>query len=378
MNASSDSPSGRRTRTHAARSSFAVATWLVAGATCCLAAGFATGCNKPAQAKNEEAAAPVHVETGEVTEIDAPVVLRLTGTLRGMKEADLAASAAGRVIRTGVERGDEVKEGAVVAQLDTSAATLSLLEAQVQVATSRTQEDINKADCARFEQLKAKGAVSALEYDQSTAKCRTAPLGLEAAQARQKIAAKNVGDGTIRAPFAGIVSERYVDVGEYVQPSSKVISIAQVGELRLELTVPEASLAQVKVGAETSFTVAAYPDKTFRGSIRYVAGSVRATTRDLVAEAVVKNDDRLLRPGMFADVALAVGTEKLPSVPLAAVFERQNKQRVFVVAGGRLEERVVQPGAETDGRLSVRYGVKTGEKVAVGKLEGLLNGSRVE
>lgn len=335
-------------------------------------------CQKPAQAKGEDAGPPVHVETAPASESDAPVTLRLTGTLKGAKEADLAANAAGRVLRTFVERGAEVKEGQVVAQLDTSAAALSLLEAKVQVATSKTQEDINKADCARYEQLKAKGVMSDLEYDQATAKCKTAPLGLEAAQARQNMASKNVGDGTIRAPFSGIVSERYVDVGEYVQPSSKVISIAQVGELRLEFTVPEANLAQIKTGADVAFSVAAYPEQPFHGTVRFVAGAVRATTRDLVAEAVVPNADKKLLPGMFADVTLTVGTQKLASVPKTAVFERQDKKRVFVVDNNRLQERVLQYGPEVGDRLTVHSGVKVGEKVVVSKLQGLQNGARVE
>lgn len=338
----------------------------------------ASGCNRPAQAKSEDAAPPVHVDTTDVTEIEAPVLLRLTGSLRGMKETDLAANAAGRVIKTTVERGAEVKQGTILAQLDTSAATLSLAEARVAVATSKTQEDINKADCERYEQLKAKGAVTDLEYDQVTAKCKTAPLSREAAQARQSIAAKNVGDGTIRAPFSGIVSERYVDVGDYVQASSKVVSIAQVNELRLEFSVPEASVSQVATGSDVGFKVAAFKDQMFHGTVRFIAGAVRTSTRDLVAEAVVQNADKKLRPGMFADVELTTGKQKLPSVPLAAVFERQAKKRVYVVAEGHLVERVLQVGPEVDGRLTALSGLKTGEKVAVGKLEGLANGTRVE
>jgi RND family efflux transporter MFP subunit len=343
-----------------------------------LSAPILSACQKPAQAKAEDAGPTVRVETAQVTESDAPVTLRLTGTLKGAKEADLAANAAGRVLRTFVERGAEVKEGQVVAQLDTSAAALSLLEAKVLVATSKTQEDINKADCARYDQLKAKGVMSDLEYDQATAKCKTAPLSLEAAQARQNIASKNVGDGTIRAPFSGIVSERYVDVGEYVQPSSKVISIAQVGELRLEFTVPEANLAQIKTGADVVFGVAAYPEQTFHGTVRFVAGAVRATTRDLVAEAVVPNESKKLLPGMFADVTLTVGTQKLASVPKAAVFERQDKKRVYVVENNRLQERVLQYGPEVGDRLTAHSGIKAGDKVVVSKLAGLQNGARVE
>jgi RND family efflux transporter MFP subunit len=337
------------------------------------------GCSRPSVAKADDAMVPpVHVETTDVTVIEAPTVLRLTGSLKGRKEADLAANASGRVLRTFVERGDEVKEGMVVAQLDTSSAALSLMEAKVQVKSSLTQEEINKADCARFEQLWAKNAISAAEYDQATAKCKTAPIGREVAEARQNIASKNVGDGTIRAPFAGSVSERYIEVGEYVQPSSKVVSIVQTGDLRLELTVPEASVANVKTGADVSFTVAAFPEKTFHGTVRFVSGSVRTTTRDLVAEAVVPNADKLLRPGMFADVSLATGSEKLPSVPLASVFERQDKKRVYVVQDGRLWERVLQSGPEVNGRLTVQSGVKAGDKVVTSKLDGLTNGARVE
>lgn len=336
------------------------------------------GCKKPADAQSEDAAPPVHVESAEVTTVDAPIHLRLTGTLKGARETDLAANAAGRVTRTVVERGQLVKAGDLIAQLDTSAAALSLAEARVAVATAKTQEEISKADCARYEALKGKGTMSDLEYDQATAKCKTAPLSLEAAKARQNMAAKNVGDGTIRAPFAGIISERFVDVGEYVQPASKVVSISQVGELRLELTVPEADLAHLKEGSKVTFSVAAYPNDSFKGVVKYISGAVRATTRDLVAEAIVENESKKLLPGMFADVSLSTGSQKLASVPLAAVFERQEKKHVFVVVNNRLEERVLQYGPEVDGRLTVHVGVKAGEKVVVGKLQGLQNGARVE
>ncbi len=339
----------------------------------------AAGCNRPAAAKGGDAMAPpVHVETTDVTLVEAPTVLRLTGSLKGRKEADLGANAAGRVVRTFVERGDDVKEGMVVAQLDTSSAALSLAEARVQVKSSLTQEQINRTECDRAEQLFAKNAISPAEHDQITAKCRTAPIGREAAEARQNIASKNVGDGTIRAPFSGTISERYIEVGEYVQASSKVVSIVQTDDLRLELTVPEAHVAGVRTGAAVTFTVAAYPDRAFQGTVRFVSAVVRPTTRDLVAEAVVPNEEKLLRPGMFADISLANGSEKLPSVPLASVFERQSKRRVYVVEGGRLWERVLQVGPEVNGRLTARSGIKAGDKVVTSSLDGLTNGARVE
>ena len=149
----------------------------------CLALSLGTGligCQRQAAAVEEKQEEPVSVETAEVTVVDAPQTLRLTGSLRGAKQTDLAANVAGRVQKTHVERGAEVKKGAVLAQIDVSAAALALAEARVQVQASKTQQEINQADCDRYEKLKAKGAVTDLEYDQVTAKCKTAPLDLEA------------------------------------------------------------------------------------------------------------------------------------------------------------------------------------------------------
>ena len=327
---------------------------------------------------NDASAPPVKVETAAAVEIVVPVQLHVTGSLKGMKEAELAANAAGRIVKTMVERGDEVKANQIIAQIDTSSAALNLAEARVMVDTSRTQEQINQTECKRYEQLLASQAISPAEFDSINAKCKTAPLALKSAEARQSIAAKNVGDGTIRAPFDGVVSERFVDVGEYVQAQSKVIAIAQSKELRLEFTVPEASVADVKTGADATFTVAAYKDKPFHGTVRFVSGAVRASTRDLVVEALVPNVDHQLLPGMFADVALTTGTRKLPSVPVSAVFERLEKKHVMVVKNGRLEERVLQVGPEADGRISVESGVVTGEPVVTANGSTFTNGARVQ
>jgi multidrug efflux pump subunit AcrA (membrane-fusion protein) len=137
-----------------------------------LFASLLPGCkNKQAQPE-QKPPAPVHVETQAAVLIEAPQILRLTGTLRGARETDLAANVAGRVTRTLVERGSEVKAGDVLAQVDVRAAALSLAEARVAVQTSQTQQAINQADCDRYEQLRARDAVTALEYDQVTASAR--------------------------------------------------------------------------------------------------------------------------------------------------------------------------------------------------------------
>lgn len=318
----------------------------------------------------------VAVKTANVVEMKVPRTLRLTGNLRGAKETDLAANVSGMLTATMVERGQIVKEGEVIARVDVKAATLALAEAKVQVENTLVQQSISSADCARYEQLKARGVVTALEYDQVTAKCKTAPISVEAASARQRIAAKNVGDGVIRAPFTGVVIERFVDVGEYVQPSSKVVSLAQVKDLKLEFSLPEQNFPQVLVGAPVTFKVGAYPGVTFGATVSHISGAVRHT-RDVVVEAIATNAEQKLLPGMFAEVEVAIGEEQLPGVPSSAVFEKNGKQNVLVVVGNTLEQRVIQPGVAVASGISVRKGVKPGEHVVVADVTQLKNGQRI-
>jgi membrane fusion protein (multidrug efflux system) len=281
------------------------------------------------------------------------------------------------VTQLAFERGQRVKKGEVIAQVDVSTAALALAEARVALETSKTQEGIDQAECARYEQLKGTGAIADIEYDRMTAKCKTAPLNREAAEARRRIAAKNVGDGKIRSPFDSVVTDRHVEEGEYVQPSSRVVSLAQVSDLRLAFSLPEQNYPEVKIGAEVLFRVAAYGEQSFVGTVAHVAGAVRET-RDVLVEAAVKNQDQKLLPGMFADVQIVVGRESLPSVSKLAVFEGNGKLNVLVVTDGVIEQRVLQPGPEVNGRLTVRRGVALGERVVAPYSPDLKNGQLVK
>jgi RND family efflux transporter MFP subunit len=337
-----------------------------------------SACKKEAPPTVEKPSAPeVSVTTAEVQTVMAPKRLRLTGTLRGTKETELAANVAGLVLSTKVERGQRVKAGDIIAQIDVQSARLALAEARVAVETQKTQQEINQADCARYEKLKKSGAVTALEYDQVTAKCRTAPLNVEAAEARQRIAAKNVGDGLIRAPFSGLISERYIEQGEYVQPSSRVVALAEVEALRLLFSVPERNFPDVKLDAEVELRVAAYPEEVFVGHVSHISGAVR-DTRDVVVEALVDNKDGQLLPGMFVDLELITGQEELPAVPRSATFEENGKTNVLLVNDHVLEQRVIFAERAVDENIPVRRGLTLGQLVVAPYEASLKNGQRVK
>jgi RND family efflux transporter MFP subunit len=343
-----------------------------------LSASAASGCKKATADATASADVPaVAAQTAPVVEVEVPQTLRLTGSLKGDRETDLAANIAGRITSTSVERGAEVKAGQVLAQVDVRAAAISASEANVQVQNAQAQAAQAQSDCTRYEQLKKKGAITDLEYDKVAITCRTMPLTVEAASARARLAAQNVGDGAIRAPFAGVVTERYVELGEYVRTDSRVVTIVSVDPLRLELSVPEADAARVKQGAVVTFKVAAYSDRQFTGKVRFVSGAIRATTRDLAVEAIVDNPDKALKPGMFAEVDLGVGTHKLPAVPKAATFEKNGTTHAFFIVDGRLQERVLSTSTEVGEVVSVSKGAALGEKVAVGDVKTFANGLRV-
>ncbi len=320
----------------------------------------------------------IKVRTEAVSTLVVPESIRITGNLRGNREVDLAANAAGRVVRTDIERGQVVKVGQVLAQLDVRAASLSAAAARAQAESAGAEAEHARVDCERSEVLHQRGAIADAEYQLRMTQCRTIPLSFEAATARAELAAQNVGDGLVRAPFDGVVTDRYIEVGQYLRQDSRVISLASLDPLRLEMAVPEAEIAKLHVDADVSFAVSAYPDRRFDGKIRYVSGAVRQTTRDLLAEAVVPNADGALKPGMFADVEIVTGQRSLPSLPRGAIVGRDGESHAFFVVGGRLEERVLALGPAVGDRVSVARGARDGEQVALGELSELSNGARVE
>ena len=316
------------------------------------------------------------VKTVTVADVEAPVTLRLSGSLKGLRETDLAANANGRVTSTSVERGAQVKAGQVLAQLDVRAAAISASEANAMAESAKASAAQAKLECSRAENLKNSGSISQAEYDRLVANCKTSTLGVEASSARAQMAAQNVGDGSVRAPFAGVVTERYVDVGEFVRSDSRVVTIVSIETLRLELAVPEADASKVKEDAVVSFKVATFPDRRFTGKVRFVSGAIRATTRDLVVEALVDNSDRALKPGMFADIDLNIGVQKLAGVPKEAIFQKDGRERAFFVIDGRLQERVLSTLPDVGGVVPVQKGAKVGDAVAVGDLKTFANGQK--
>jgi membrane fusion protein, multidrug efflux system len=341
----------------------------------------AAGCSRPSAASVElkpPVADKIRVQTALVAEEPVPKVLRLTGTLSSNERTDLAANAAGRVVRTFVERGDHVTQGALLAQLDARSAALSRAEAEANVTSASEQLKNLRADCQRYTSLLAKGAITPQEYDKQTTSCQTQAASEEAARARAAEAAQTVTDSAIRAPFSGVIAERFVHVGDYVHPDTRVVTLLVDDPLRLELTVPEANIGAVHPGLVVSFQTVALPGRVFTATVKYMGGEIREATRDLVVEAVTDNHDHALLPGMFVTAELPVGQVTLPVVPAKAIVHHEENESVFAVVEGHLEERIVQLGATVGDLVAIADGVKKGEQVVLSPPSGAVDGAQVE
>lgn len=350
---------------------------LVALATASLVA-----CKKPdassVQLTSAQKQPAVHVQTAAVVEQPMPEYLTMTGSLRASQESEVAADASGKVTATLVERGQRVKKGDIIAVLDARGASISASAAAAQTGLARAQLEQAQKECERVKSLFKSGAISQAELDRTTSQCQTTQFSAAAAQAQQQNAQKIVGDSVIRAPFDGIVGERYVNVGQYVQPSTRICSLYNPDPLRLELTVPEAYVASVKPGALIRFSVASYPDETFSGAVKFISPNVRSATRDLVIEGECPNPDAKLRPGMFAVGGLVIGEKKLAAVPLAALRKDETNARVYAVVDKVVQERILQLGGEKDGLVAALVGVKAGEQVVVNPGPDVRDGALVQ
>ncbi len=347
---------------------------------CALA--LAAACKKPEAASSADskpaALPPVKVETANVEHQKMPKYLTLTGSVLADRQSEVAANVAGRVASTYVERGQPVKAGQVLARVDSKAAGFQAAAANAQSQVADTQVEQAKQDCARADTLFNSGALSKAEYERQKTHCTAQLYGANAARAQADLAGKLAGDTIIRAPIDGIVGERYVNVGEYVMPSSRVASLFSVNPVRVSISVPEPVVSQVREGQTLNVRVSAYPNRDFPAVVRFVSPSLRPTTRDLIVEAFAENPEQALRPGMFATVLLITGEEEQPTVPMDAIKADGTVRRLYVAKDGAAHELVVRTGVEKDGRVAVLEPLANGERVIVKPPPGLRDGSAIQ
>lgn len=342
-------------------------TSLRTGALASLLALAALSCNKPqehaADKPAEPEAKPIQASTVKATTAPMPRYVTLTGSLVADRASAVAADVTGKVLSVTVDRGSVVKAGDVLMVLDRRTATIRSKEAAANLQLAQQQAALAREECNRADGLFASGALGKAEFDRIKSQCQTSNSSFEAAQARSEAALQALGDAVVKAPFAGIVSEKLVNVGEYVEARTQIVQLVAVDPIRLQMNVPESLLANVGVGTPVELQVSAYPDTWWKGNVKYVSAALRERTRDLLVEAVVANPEQKLRPGMFALARVPLPKADAVAVPQAAVKVEGELARLFVNHDGTLEEHLVELGAREGDLVEIRHGVKAGDLV---------------
>lgn len=360
----------------------------------CLAAAACGGSDAPPAAAQTRTTPSVSV--APVQGVDEAVTIEATGSFEALEASDVAPQSSGRVMATPVDVGQFVTQGTVLVRIEGVNAGLRLDEAraaatraEANVKLAESQNELAQTTATRYAALLASGDVSRTVADQARTQAETslqsvntARASLAEARAQLALAEKAVADVAVVAPFSGFISDRKVSVGEYVQPSTAVVTLLKLDPLRLRLTLPGVQAGQVAPGQEVVATVDAFPDRRFSGRITAITPQVSAESRSFTLEARVANPDAAVKPGMFAIATIDQGrTQRALLVPRRAVVEdvNTNSFRVYVIDDqNRARVRVVQLAARQQGDVvKLVDGVKEGERVATSSLADLYDGVEV-
>jgi len=326
---------------------------------------------------SSERIAAAKIQTKPVERRALAPQLETTGEVGYEEErmAHVSPRISGRVVRANAGLGDQVRQGGVLAVID----SVELGQARATYAAAKTREDLARETYEREKSLHEQRVSSQKEMLEAKAAYLEATTHRESALETLRLYGEGGSDGPrlgdpgasllhVRAPVGGRVVEKHVVVGELVTPERSMFTIADLARVWVWIDVFERDLASVHLGDGVEVRVDAYPQNVFAGKVTYQSPQVAAGTRTVRARIDVANPDDLLRPGMFARVRLTDphAANPTPSLvaPAGAIVRQEKAIFVFVQLGeGRFTVRPVETGREASGFVEILSGLESGERV---------------
>ncbi|MDQ3948842.1 MAG: efflux RND transporter periplasmic adaptor subunit [Gemmatimonadota bacterium] len=303
----------------------------------------------------------------------------LSGSLQPEQEATVRAELPGGVVQTFADVGQRVARGAILARLDDRAIRDTYLSAQTAVTTAQSNYTVAARELDRAQTLAKAGAIADRDVEYARNAAAAASAQLANARAVYANAAKQLGYTQIRAPFAGVVSQRHVSAGDVVSPGGALFTVVNPASMRLEASVPANELSSVRVGLPVEFSVTGYPNRLFSGRITRVSPTADPTTRQVGIVATIPNAGNTLVGGLFAEGRVASETRTAPVAPVAAVDERGLRPVAMRIKNGRVERVEVQVGIRDEANeiVEIRTGLTPGDTVLLGAARGVSPGTAV-
>lgn len=310
------------------------------------------------------AALPFQLGTVELREVDQTYAA--DGLVEAVNQATVSAEISGRIIELKFDVGDYVQKGMVIARIDESVVGQQLAGSQAQVAQARALLENARAQYERTKQLFAQKFISQAALDKAGSEFKAAQAQAQASLAGAGQVAATRKFATILAPFSGVVAARHIELGEMAQPGKPLLTGFDPKDLRVEVSVPQYKLAQVRALSRASIEIPSRQKwiKATQITIQPVADSKTHASR---VRLELPENLRDVYPGMFARAHFAVGRATKLLVPSAAVLHRSELTAVYVVdAKEQVQLRQVRLGEPAgEGQVEVLAGLVQGESVAL-------------
>lgn len=317
---------------------------------------------------------PTPVTTAEVQSASWPTELTAVGSLEAFQGVMVTAELSGKVVKIDFDPGSVIKAGDLLVQQDTSSETAQLRSAQASM-------QLALLNLERAKELLPSNVISQSSYDGVEAQYKQAAAQVDAIQA-------TIAKKTIRAPFAGRLGIRQVNLGQILNDGDLIVSLQAMDPIFVNFQLPQQELAKIRQGFKIKLTTDALPGKVVKGTITAINPQVDSATRNIRIQATVANKDEQLRPGMFVNVAVALPKERaILAIPATAVLYAPYSDSVFIVekkkadgsAGGGsvVRQQFIRMGDKRGDFIAVASGLEEGQTVVSTGSFNLRNGQSV-
>ena len=337
---------------------------LVALAAACGGSGDAPPAGGGGAGAGRGQSGPVPVEVVLVRADTVVDAITATGQIEPLQSIELRPEVDGRLVQIMVREGALVSQGTPLFKVDDG-------ELKAQVDRAQADRDLAQQALTRTRALLADKAAAPADVERAEAQMRSTQAGLDLLQLR-------LDRTVVRAPFTGVAGQRLASLGDYVNNSTRLITLQTVHPQRAAFQVPERYADRLKIGQRVLFRVAALAGRDFTGTVDFVDPRVQLPSRTITVKAVVPNPRRELAAGMFIEARLETATRSSALViPEDAVSPVAGAMYVWVVEGDKAQRREVELGVRTPGYVEIQKGLNLGEQVVVGGTDRLQPGATV-
>lgn len=313
------------------------------------------------------------LDVARVATAELASTLPVSGGLKAVNSAVVKARVAAEVKELLVREGDRVAAGQLIGRLDDTEFQWRLRQAEDQAAAAQAQLEIAERTLANNKALVDQGFISKTALDTSVSSANGARASLQAAKAAAEIARKSVRDAELRAPLAGLVSQRLVQPGERVPVDARLVEIVDLSRIELEAAVPPEDVVALRVGQAATVQVDGLP-QAMAARVARINPATQSGSRAVMVYLAV-DPHPALRHGLFARGQVELERQRALVLPASAVRTEQARPAVLVAASGRVQRREVQLGAR--GQVDFGAGAESAQAVVSGLAEGdlVLRGS---